>query len=251
MNFTLKAPGIRIGNASDEDISVIFDSQEKIFPANGELELEAHFDFPRTKGGAIIRQNSTAVDAFGRRIDSFGAPIPKEGSSSVDIAQFCLKEKGPLGLYHITGDEKLDSVARKAARATGVKTRVTAAEKIMAEWRQTCRLASNQGTPIPPMPEHVAKADRFLLKNAEEARAASAVKRFQVKIDGASYDTLAEAKKHIFDRPAYVELRDTWRNHVADRFGDDNLVVEKAEKPVDTEVSQVSEEAEVKPSKKK
>ena len=245
MEFALKTPGIVLGNASDEDITVIFDSQEKIFPANGTLELEGHQDFPRTKGGAIMRQNSTALDAFGRKIDSFGAPIQKEGSSSVDIAQFCLREKGPLGLYHVTGNDKLDEVARKAARAVGAKTRVTTAEKIMAEWRQTCRLASNQGTPIPPMPEHVAKADRFLLKNAEEARANSAVKRFQVKEDGASYDTLAEAKKHIFDRPAYVEFRDTWRSHVADRFGDDDPV---AEKPVEVPVS---EEPEAKPSKKK
>ncbi len=251
MEFTLKAPGIRIGNATDEDITVIFDSQEKVFPANGELELAAHEDFPRTKGGAIIRQNSGAVDAFGRRIDSFGAPIPKEGAGSVDIAQFCLREKGPEGLYHITGDSRLDEVARKAARATGLKTRVTKAEKIMAEWRQTCRLASNQGTPIPPMPEHVAKADLFLLKNAEEAKANSSVKRFQVKIDGASYDTKEEARKHIFARPAYVEYRETWQNHVADRFGDDESVAEKPrseqkeEKPVS-----VPEAEEAKPKKK-
>ena len=251
MELTLRAPGIRIGNATDEDIVVIFDSQEKVFPANGELELESHQDFARTKGGAIIRQSSTTVDAFGRRMDNFGAPIPKEGAGSVDIAQFCLREKGPFGLYHITGNDKLDEVARKTAKATGLKTRVVRAEKIMAEWRQTCRLASNQGSPIPPMPEHVAKADLFLLRNAEEAKANSSVKRFQVKIDGASYDTKEEARKHIFARPAYVEYRETWQNQVADRFGDDEAVAEKPrpeqkeEKPVP-----VPEAEEAKPKKK-
>lgn len=226
----IKTPGVKLGNASDEDIAVVFDSQEKVFPAGEVVELEGHLDFPRGPGGRILVGESRAVDAFGRAVPNHGQPIPKEGASSVDIAKFCLEKAGPLGLYHVTGDPKIDENSRKTARELGIKNRIVEAERIMGSWRQTCREAVNLGTPIPPMPEHVAKADRFLLNHASKAKAS--IKRFQIKLDGASYDLLEEAKKHIFERPQYTEYRENWKAHVVDRFGDDEPVEkpEKAEK---------------------
>lgn len=218
----LKLPGIKIGNASDEDILIVFDSVEKFFPAGEVVELEGHNDFPRTAGGAILKMESTGLDAYGRPVPTTADPIPKVGASSVDIAGFCLERGASLGLYHFTGNQATDAVVAKQARAIGIKTRATNAEKIMAEWRQTCRLANATGSLIPPMPEHVAKADLFLVNNAKVAK--EAVKRFQIKLDGASYDTIEEAKEHIFKRPHYVEHRENWKTQVVDRFGDDVVV---------------------------
>lgn len=227
MELKLQAPGIKIGNASDEDISVTFDSAEKFFPAGEIVELAGHSDFARTKGGAIIFTQSKAIDAFGRAMPNTGTPIPKEGAGPVEIAQFCLKEKGSFGLYHVTGNDKVDEAARKEAAALGKRTRIAVYEKTMSEWRQKCHIIAAQGGMIPPQPENVVRADTYLVKNAAEAK--KSVKRFQVKLDGASYDTWAEAKKHIFDRPSYAEHRENWKAQVADRFGDDELVEDSEE----------------------
>lgn len=223
MDFNFKTPGVKIGNASDEEIVVLFDSQEKVFPPGEIVELEGHIDFTRKDGGAPIFDIEGNVDKRGKEYLR-STPVPKKGASSADIAKHCLEQKGPLGLYFVTGNEEVDEAARKTARAVGKKNRLQTAERTMAEWRQICRRASADGTPIPPMPDNVARADVFLLRNAEEVKAA--IKRYQIKLDGASYNTLQECKEHIFARPQYTEHRSTWNSQVIDRFGDDDLLKE-------------------------
>ena len=229
---SIKVPGIKLGNASTEEIVIIFDSAEKIFPPGEVVELEGHIDFPRTKGGAIIPQGSPGLDAFGRPVPGVGAAVPKLGAGSVDIAQFCLERGTALGLYHVTGDVEADKAAFATAQALGRQTRTEQAEKTMGDWRQTCRAAASAGLLIPPMPLHVAKADKFLVENPRGAK--EVVKRFQIKLDGASYDTIEEAKTHIFRRPHYTEYRDKWKDQVVDRFGDDVVVNQEPEPEVES-----------------
>lgn len=219
LNASLKLPGIKLGNASTEEIVIIFDSQEKVFPPGEVVELEGHSDFPRTPGGAILKKESPGLDAFGRPVPSTASAVPKAGAGSVDVATFCLERGTALGLYHVTGDPEVDKASYATAQALGRQTRTEQAEKTMGDWRQTCRAAASAGLLIPPMPLHVAKADKFLIDNPRGSK--EAVKRFQIKLDGASYDTIEEAKLHIFRRPHYVEHRDKWKDQVVDRFGDD------------------------------
>ena len=87
---------------------------------------------------------------------------------------------------------------------------------IEARWRQRCIDSKNSGGGIPPMPEYVEAAQDFLIKYRNGI--VETHKRFVVTLDGRSFDTKVEARKHIGNR--YPTESAEWAQHVNDTRGD-------------------------------
>lgn len=196
--------GIKIHNTSDRVQTVTYNSFAYEFQPGETKEIDGQLD--------VVR------DAFGRPTEEAMANrtvAPNQNATAEMIAQHIVSIGRSRGLCLIMGDanDKDDMVD---ARKAWIKADTVANKAIEAKWRQRCLDSKAAGAGIPAMPKKVEDAQDFLIKykNAN----VEAHKRFVVTVDGRSFNTKLEAKKHIAAR--YPSEASEWESLVNDTVGE-------------------------------
>lgn len=194
---------IQVHNASDIEQTVPYNSVLYTFKPGETKDIEGQMDVVRDDFGRPTEE------AMERKLKA-----PNKHATAEMIAEHLTTEGRIKGLCELVGDytdeqEKLD------ARREWIKDITVKDKAIEARWRQRCLDSKNAGAGIPPMPASVEAAQDRLIKyknaNIENH------KRFVVTVDGRSFDTKAEARKHIQNR--YPAEAAEWGNLVNDTFG--------------------------------
>ena len=189
-------PKVKIYNASDRVQKLSFNSKVYVFPIG--------------KGTEISGQDMTEKDVFGRQLD-WGGSVPNPHATTEIVAEFLLREGRDRGLILLRNDAS-DKVEIEEANRRYVKATTREAKAIEQRWLKKVLDAKSMGESPGSMPEYVEQAQDFLTKN--KGGFADPTKRFLVDIDGRSFHTKNDAKKHISAR--YPVKAAEWEKHVED-----------------------------------
>lgn len=208
-------PSVTIYNASDDVQSVLYDSWVYSFEPGKEKQIEGQTD--------VLR------DEFGRPTEEAmakGLTAPKKGATAEDIANHVVLKGKKKGLCRLYGDNT-DEAEIKKVRQEWIKARTLDAKAIESRWRQKCLESKAAGAGIPPMPEHVERAQDFLVKYKNGM--VEVHKRFVVTVDGRSFDSKEKARRHIVSRyPSEIGAWETLVNDTQAAEGEANADQEKA-----------------------
>lgn len=195
--------GVKVHNTSDRVQTVTYNS----WP----------YEFQPGETKEVAGQDDIVRDAFGRPTEEAmeqRTTQPNPHATAELIAEHIVTQGRNKGLCLIMGDasDKDDMIS---ARSAWIKTDTVANKAIEARWRQRCLDSKAAGAGVPPMPKSVEDAQDFLIKYKNAG--VEAHKRFVVTIDGRSFNTKGEAKKHISAR--YPSESAEWESLVNDTVG--------------------------------
>lgn len=208
-------PKLKIYNASDRVQKVPFNS--------------VVYSFKPGRGTEISGQDMPEKDAFGRNLEG-GLVVANPHATAEIVADHVLREGRDLGLVLLRNDSTDKSEVEEGAKRF-VKATSSAAKAIEARWLQRVLDAKAANQVPPPMPDYVEQAQDFLIKN--KGGMTGTHKRFVSTLDGRSFNTKVEAKKHIIAR--YPGKANEFEKHIEDT---NSLADGEVEVDVVTEVTE-------------
>lgn len=204
------SPGVKIYNASDRTQKVSFNSQGYTFEPGQAVEIKDQDMLPKDAYGRIEEDSMTYRD--GKHVPA--RVVPNPSATAGIIAKFILTDGADKGLVLLRGDASdIDEI--KAGTRRYVKAFTASAKRIESDWLRKVIEAKNANLPTPSMPQYVEDAQDFLTKH--KGGIIESHKRFVCTLDGRSFNTKPEIKKHIVAR--YATKAAEWESFVNDTAG--------------------------------
>lgn len=218
-------PSLKVFNASDEEQVFLYNSVGYKFQPGETKAIEGQPDVPRDAYGRMLETSMT--DAPGRHYPT--KIVPNANATAQLIVDEIERSGRVKGLVPLTGDQAVDNEEIVARKKDWIRARTTEAKRIESDWRARVRAESAAGLGTPVMPEYAEKAQDFLDKY--RGGMVTAGRRFVVSLDGRSFDTRAEAKKHIQKR--YAKEAPNADKHINDTMEAQEDALSEAEDAVE------------------